>query len=141
VKRTLALAAVALLLAGCGGGSGGKQYQTAQQVVEALDTGGMTIQCDSADSSAGSAVVSGAISENLCYLPNSNSVSFLVDVFPDSVSKAKLLRNSVSTGDQQTLSVLGPNWWVETDGAHVHQVQKILGGTIVPGIWHPDTNN
>lgn len=129
-----------LLATGCGDG-GAHKYGTATQVAEALDSGGMTLQCDSADSGPGSAVVHGAISENMCYLPGSDSVSFLIDVFPDSVSKAKLLANSVSTGDEQILSDLGPNWWVETDGAHVHRVQSILGGTVIAGKWKPDTDN
>ena len=135
--------ACALLTAGCGGGGGSHahSYHTATQVVEALDRGGMTLQCDSGDSGPGSAVVHGAISENMCYLPGSNSVSFLIDVFPGSVSKAKLLANSVSTGDEQILSDLGPDWWVETDGAHVQKVRKILGGTVVAGKWNPDTGN
>jgi hypothetical protein len=132
----------AIMAAGCGSSSNGAhKYGTATQLAEALDSGGMTLQCGSADSGLGSAVVHGAISENMCYLPGSDSVSFLIDVFPGPVSKAKLMANSVSTGDEQILSDLGPNWWVETDGAHVHHVQSILGGAVVPGKWKPDTDN
>jgi hypothetical protein len=140
VKRAAALAVLALLLAACGS-SGAKTYKTATEVVEALGAGGMTLQCPNADSPAGQTVVHGAISENMCYLGSGNSVSYLIDVFPGTVSKSKLIANSVSTGDEQIFSVLGPNWWVETDGAHVNQVQKILGGTVVAGVWKPDTDN
>jgi hypothetical protein len=130
-----------ILGAGCGSGNSAHKYDTATQLAEALDSGGMTLQCDSADSGPGSAVVHGAISENMCYLPGSDSVSFLIDVFPGPVSKATLMANSVSTGDEQILSDLGPNWWVETDGTHVHHVQSILGGAVVAGKWKPDTDN
>ena len=63
-----------------------------------------------------------------------------VDVFP-AMSRRQVLRDSVATGDQQILFGLGSNWWVQTDGADVQQVRKILGGTVVPGVWHPDTGN
>jgi hypothetical protein len=142
VKRAAAVTVLAVLLTACGSSSsGGQTYKTATQVIEALNTGGMNIQCDSPDSPAGQTVVRGAMSENQCNLASNSSETFFVDVFPGTVSKSKLLANSVSTGDEQMFSVLGPNWWVLTDATYVHQVQKILGGMIVPGIWHPDTGN
>src|ERR1700733_3704521 len=96
-RAAAALGSAVVLVAGCGGSSGGAHtYKTATQIVEALDAGGMTIECDSPDSGPRSAVVSGAISENQCYLGGGTSVSFLIDVFPGSVSKAKLMRPSVS---------------------------------------------
>jgi len=145
MKRGAFLAALAMLVAGCSSwplaSAGGHTYKTATQVFEAMDLGGMTIQCPNPDSPADTAAVKGAISENKCCLANTNNtVTFLVDVFPGKVSRSELIHNSVSKGEQQILSVLGPNWWVQTDGADVHKVQKILGGTIVPGPWYPDTN-
>jgi hypothetical protein len=91
-------ALLALLLAACGS-SGAKTYKTATEVVEALGAGGMTLQCPNADSPAGQTVVHGAISENMCYLGSGNSVSYLIDVFRGTVSKSKLIANSVSAAN------------------------------------------
>ena len=107
------------------------RYSSAQEVVGALDRAGL--RC-----SGGSyltPVVHGASSETLCNF--SSSQTGLIDVFPGAVTTATVLRNSVSTGTQKIWSDVGPNWWIQTTSAYVRRVQKILGGKIIGGPWHP----
>jgi hypothetical protein len=107
------------------------RYSSAQQVVAALNHGGLP----RAGGSTNTPVVSGASSETLCDFTSSQQV--LIDVFPGTVSTATLLDNSVSTGTQKIWSDVGPNWWVQTSSAYANRVRAILGGRIVGGPWHP----
>jgi hypothetical protein len=106
------------------------KYSSAQQVVVALRRGGLS--CTGGNYST--PVVPGAISETLCDL--SSSEQALIDVFPRTVSKATVLKNSVSTGTEQIFSVVGPNWWVQVSHAYASRVKEILGGRIIAGPWH-----
>jgi hypothetical protein len=112
-------------------GRSASHYSTARQVVGALDHAGLGC-------SGGSyltPVVHGASSETQCNF--SSSQTGLIDVFPGAVTTATVLSNSVSTGSQKIWSDVGPNWWVQTSSAYVKRVQKILGGKIIGGPWHP----
>jgi hypothetical protein len=106
------------------------RYSSAQQLVAALRRGGLP--CTGGNYST--PVVSGATSETLCDL--SSSEQALIDVFPRTVSKAMVLRHSVSTGTEQIFSVVGPNWWVQVSHAYASRVRAILGGRIIAGPWH-----
>jgi hypothetical protein len=106
-------------------------YSSAQQLVAALRRGGLP--CTGGNYST--PVVSGATSETLCDL--SSSEQTLIDVFSRTVSKATVLRNSVSTGTEQIFSVVGPNWWVQVSHSYASRVKAILGGRIIAGPWHP----
>jgi hypothetical protein len=145
VKRGTIMSRVALLvaallaigagLAACGGGQGTTaatpRYSSARQVIAVLAHGGLP--CTGA--SYGTPVVSGATSEASCSF--GTSANQLIDVFPGTVTTAMVLRNSVSTGTEKIWSDVGPNWWVQTSSAYVRRVQKILGGRIIGGPWHP----
>lgn len=143
--RTVAAAAACLALAACSPAAASRAsapthtaatYSTVEDVLNALSGGGLP--CTGGDGSQ-TPVVSGATSEIECnFDPNSLA---LVDVFPagHSVTSAEVLTNSVSTGDQQIWTVYGANWWVQTDTTYDHRVQRILGGTILAGPWHPAT--
>jgi hypothetical protein len=130
---TLALtAAFALGAAGCGAGAvTAARYSSAQQVIAALDHGGM--RCTGG--SDNTPVVSGATSESSCNLSASDSP--LIDVFPGTVTTAMVLRNSISTGTQKIWSDVGPNWWIQTTRAYANRIQKLLGGRVIGGPWHP----
>jgi hypothetical protein len=106
------------------------KYSSAQQLVVALRRGGLP--CTGGNYST--PVVSGATSETLCEL--SSSEQTLIDVFPRTVSKAMVLKNSVSTGTEQIFSVVGQNWWVQVSHAYASRVKSILGGRIIAGPWH-----
>jgi hypothetical protein len=111
-------------------------YSTVEDVLNALSGGGLP--CTGGDASL-TPVVQGATSEIECnFDPNS---LVLVDVFPagHSASPAEVLTNSVSTGTEQIWTVYGANWWVQTDTTYDHRVQRILGGMILAGPWHPAT--
>ena len=128
----LAIAASAGL-AGCGGSVPATvRYSSARQVIAALDHLGL--RCGGASYSS-TPVVHGATSEASCSFKASTSQ--LIDVFPGSVTTATVLRNSVSTGTEKIWSDVGPNWWVQTTRAYARRVQKILGGRIIGGPWHP----
>lgn len=134
ITVTLAAAGITLAAAGCGGSSGtvaASRYSSARQVIAALDHGGLPCT----GPSYATPVVPGASSEASCNL--SASENPLIDVFPGTVTTAAVLRNSVSTGTQKIWSDVGPNWWVQTSSAYVKRVQKILGGRVVGGPWHP----
>jgi len=60
----------------------------------------------------------------------------LIDVFRGNVSKAMVLRNSVSIGTEQIFSVVGRNWWVQASHAYASRVRAILGGRIIAGPRH-----
>jgi hypothetical protein len=127
-------AALSLVVTGCGGGGAtAARYSSAQQVVAALDHGGL--RCTAVQETPGTSVVSGATSEASCSF--GASPNQLIDVFPGTVTTAEVLHNSVSTGTQKIWSDVGPNWWVQTSNANVKRVQKILGGRIIGGPWHP----
>jgi hypothetical protein len=100
-------------------------------VIAALAHGGLP--CTGA--SYGTPVVSGATSEASCSF--GTSANQLIDVFPGTVTTTTVLRNSVSTGTEKIWSDVGPNWWVQTSSPYVKRVQKILGGKIIGGPWHP----
>jgi hypothetical protein len=131
---TAAIAAgLALAATGCGSGTvTAARYSSVRQVIAALDHGGM--RCTGAEYS-NPPVVKGAISEASCDFRGLSNT--LIDVFPGTVTTAQVLQNSISTGTQKIWSAVGPNWWVQTDRAHVKRVQTILGGRIVGGPWHP----
>jgi hypothetical protein len=109
------------------------RYSSAQQLVVALRRGGLPCTGGSYDTP----VVSGATSETQCNL--SSSELALIDVFPRTVTKTKVLKNSVSTGTQQIFSVVGRNWWVQVSHAYASRVKSILGGRIIAGPWHPQS--
>jgi hypothetical protein len=133
--RVAALMAIGAGLAACGGGQGTTaatpRYSAARQVIAALAHGGLP--CTGA--SYGTPVVSGATSEASCSF--GASPNQLIDVFPGTVTTARVLHNSVSTGTEKIWSDVGPNWWVQTSSGYVKRVQKILGGKIIGGPWHP----
>jgi hypothetical protein len=144
--RTIAAAGVcALAVAACGSVTvshpaapthAAATYSTVEDVLNALSGGGLP--CTGSNASL-TPVVQGATTETECdFDPDSLA---LIDVFPagHSVSPAEVLTNSVSTGDQQIWTVYGANWWVQTDTTYDHRVQRILGGTILAGPWHPAT--
>jgi hypothetical protein len=110
-------------------------YSSAQQLVAALRRGGLPC----AGGNYSTPVVSGATSETLCDL--SSSEQALIDVFPRTVSKAMVLKNSVSTGTEQIFSVVGPNWWIQVSHAYDSRVKAILGGRIIAGPWHPQAQS
>jgi len=110
-------------------------YSSAQQLVASLRRGGLP--CTGGDYST--PVVSGATSETACDL--SSSEQTLIDVFPRTVSKAMVLKNSASTGTEQIFSVVGPNWWVQVSHAYANRVKAILGGGIIAGPWHPQAQS
>jgi hypothetical protein len=132
----------ALVLAGCSSSSSNpssavtmtaSRYSSVSQVVAALQHG--HLPCTGGDDD--SPVVQGASSETLCNF--SADETGLIDVFPGNVSTATVLQNSVSTGDQQIFSVVGPNWWVQASNAYAGRVRAILGGRIIAGPWHPSS--
>jgi hypothetical protein len=110
------------------------RYSSANQVIVALDRG--DLRCAGAQYST-PPVVSGATSEASCNF--SASESPFIDVFPGTVTTAMVLRNSVSAGTEKIWSDVGPNWWVQSTRAYVKRVQKILGGRVVGGPWHPSS--
>ena len=125
--------AVSAGLAGCGGSApAAVRYSSARQVIAVLDHRGL--RCGGASYSS-PPVVHGATSEASCSFKTSTSQ--LIDVFPGSVTTATVLRNSVSTGTEKIWSDVGPNWWVQTTRACARRVQKLLGGRIIAGPWHP----
>jgi hypothetical protein len=142
VNRTIITAVVlaaGIILAGCEGAhhvATAEPYRSAKQVVAALAKGGLP--CTGPQ--YGTPVVKGASSETECDFA-SNELE-LVDVFPAShiVNASEVSVNSVSTGSQQIVTVYGPNWWVQTDSTYDHRVQKILGGKILAGPWHPSSS-
>jgi len=105
-------------------------YSSARQVVATLNRGGLPCTGARYDTP----VVSGATSETLCNL--SSSERTLIDVFRGNVSKAMVLRNSVSIGTEQIFSVVGRNWWVQASHAYASRVRAILGGRIIAGPRH-----
>lgn len=136
---TAAVLAAGIILAGCGGAhpaATAKSYASAEQVIAALAKSGLP--CTGAQ--YGTPVVKGASSETECNFGD-NDVE-LIDVFPTSyiVTASEVSANSVSTGSQQILTVYGPNWWVQTSSTYDHRVQKILGGKILAGPWHPPSS-
>jgi hypothetical protein len=136
VACCLALVAI-VAWAESSGGSGppaAARYSSAGKVIAALNHGGL--RCTGTYNSS-PPVVSGASSEASCSFPSSPYDTELVDVFPGTVTTRMVLRNSVSTGTTKIWSVVGPNWWFQTTKAHAKRVQKILGGRIVGGPWHP----
>ena len=108
---------------------------SAQQVVAALSRGGLP--CTGGNYNT--PVVSGATSETLCDLSSPRQA--FIDVFPGTVSKAMVLKHSVSTGKEQIFSVVGPNWWVQVSHPYASRVQAILGGHIIAGPWHPQAQS
>jgi len=110
-------------------------YSSAQQLVTALRRGGLPCT----GGSYSTPVVPGATSETVCHL--SSSEQTLIDVFPRTVSKAVVLKNSASTGTEQIFSVVGPNWWVQVGHAYANRVKAILGGGIIAGPWHPQAKS
>jgi hypothetical protein len=142
VNRTIITAgalAAGIVLAGCGGthhAASAESYTSAKQVVAALAKGGLP--CTGGQ--YGTPVVKGASSETQCNFGNNDLE--LVDGFPTShiVTASEVSANSVSTGSQQIVTVYGPNWWVQTDSTYDHRVQKILGGKILAGPWHPSSS-
>lgn len=128
--------AILLVVTGCsGGGPTAARYSSANQVIAALGHGGL--RCTGVQETPGTPVVAGATSEASCSF--GASPNQLIDVFPDTVTTAKVLHNSVSTGTQKIWSDVGPNWWVQTSRGYVKRVQKILGGRIIGGPWHPSS--
>jgi hypothetical protein len=139
MKRSLASLALVLAvvtlagLAGCGSSvPAAARYSSAEQVVAALDHGGL--RCGGASYST-PPVVHGAVSEASCSF--GSMASQLIDVFPGTVTVAMVLRNSMSTGTKKIWSDVGPNWWIQTTSAYARHVQKMLGGRVIGGPWHP----
>lgn len=137
MKRIIfaATAVSGLMLVSCSGHGkpSAASYTSVQRVVAAMSRGGL--RCTGVSTSS-SPVVASAISEASC---NFGATMNLIDVFPGRVAAETVRVNAVSTGSQQIWVVYGPDWWVQTDHAHVKHVQQILGGKIIPGPW--DQNN
>ena len=142
--RYITLIVLALALAACGSSGTGHaasaghaasvaRYSSAQQVVAALGRAGMP--CTGGTSNT--PVVSGASSETGCDLNGNSDTSAFIDVFPGTVTNAMVTANSVSTGTQQIFSVVGPNWWIQTDQSDAQQIQGKLGGKVIAGPWNP----
>jgi hypothetical protein len=136
-RRVIFAATAVAVLAGCSASGGSSavtaaHYSAVQQVVKALNHG--HLPCVGV-SYSNPPVVAGAISEASCDItaPGAN----FIDVFPASVTTTMVLKNSVSTGTTQIWNVVGPNWQVQTTHTYAKQVQKILGGRIIAGPWHP----
>jgi hypothetical protein len=141
ITATAAGVALAGMLAACSGtttaaapkpAAAAARYTSAQQVIRALDHGGL--HCTDVYNSA-PPTMQGAASEATCSFGSDSQEN--IDVFPGTVTTAMVLRESVSTGTQQIWSDAGPNWLLMTDSAHVKRVQKILGGRVIGGPWHP----
>jgi hypothetical protein len=132
IRVPLALAVLALT--GCGSGAvTAARYSSARQVIAAL--GDAELRCTGA-SYSDPPVVSGASSEASCYRGGLGT-EFFIDVFPGTVTTAKVLRNSASTGSEKIWSDVGPNWWVQTTRAYARRIQKALGGRVIGGPWNP----
>lgn len=131
-----ALLAVALLgVAACGSGTTGPasaaQYSSARKVIAALDRIGLRCTGTSVSTPP---VVPTASSEASCFRGSSE---FLVDTFPDTVTRELVEENSVSTGSQKIWSAVGPDWWVQTTRPDAERIVKALGGRVIGGPWHP----